>query len=100
MKAFKNKRKSSPDAALIPGVDTAQLEALLEFMSAHGLEEFEYDYRGVHIRLKKALSGGNVAARSAPVMQTVPAPESGASSEAAMPMGAEAPASGAGATTS
>jgi acetyl-CoA carboxylase biotin carboxyl carrier protein len=35
------------------GVDLAEVERLLAFMQKHGLEEFEYQRRGVHIRLKK-----------------------------------------------
>lgn len=49
----KNKKNSSTEAA-IPGVEFGQLEKLLDFMAAHGLEEFEYEHAGVHIRLKKA----------------------------------------------
>jgi acetyl-CoA carboxylase biotin carboxyl carrier protein len=32
----------------------AQLEGVLEFMAAHGLEEFEYHNGDLHIRMKKA----------------------------------------------
>lgn len=35
------------------GVDLTEVERLLAFMQAHGLQEFEYERRGVHIRLKK-----------------------------------------------
>jgi acetyl-CoA carboxylase biotin carboxyl carrier protein len=38
----------------VSGVDLAEVERLLAFMQKHGLEEFEYERRGVHIRLKKA----------------------------------------------
>ena len=41
----------------MPGVDLEQLETLLDFMAAHGLEEFEYEHGGLHIRLRKAASG-------------------------------------------
>jgi acetyl-CoA carboxylase biotin carboxyl carrier protein len=36
------------------GVDLAEVERLLAFMQKHGLEEFEYERKGVHIRLKRA----------------------------------------------
>ena len=35
------------------GVDLTEVERLLAFMQKHGLQEFEYERRGVHIRLKK-----------------------------------------------
>jgi acetyl-CoA carboxylase biotin carboxyl carrier protein len=50
------KDKKSP-AASVPGVDLSQVEALLDFMTAHGLEEFEYEHAGLHIRLRKGASG-------------------------------------------
>jgi len=49
----------------MPGVDVQQLEGLLDFMASHGLEEFEYDHGGLHIRLKKAPAGFYPAARGA-----------------------------------
>lgn len=55
MKASKNKKLSSASPA--SGVDLAQVEELLDFMSAHGLEEFEYESAGLHIRLRKGSSG-------------------------------------------
>lgn len=60
MKNSRNKRNSSAEPA-IPGVEFAQLEKLLDFMAAHGLEEFEYEHAGLRIRLKKASSSGNAA---------------------------------------
>ena len=38
----------------VRGVDFAEIERLLEFMKAHGLEEFEYEHEGVHVLLKKS----------------------------------------------
>jgi len=47
-------KKKSESAAPNPiGVNLSEVEKLLAFMSAHGLEEFEYSAGGVHIRLKK-----------------------------------------------
>jgi len=58
MKGSRNKKKESPSGSFpMPGVDVHQLEQLLDFMAAHGLEEFEYDHGGLRIRLKKAPSG-------------------------------------------
>ena len=37
----------------VRGVDLAEVERLLAFMQQHGLEEFEYERAGVHIRLKR-----------------------------------------------
>lgn len=60
MKNSRNKRNSSAEPA-VPGVEFGQLERLLDFMAAHGLEEFEYEHAGLRIRLKKASVSGNAA---------------------------------------
>jgi len=49
----RQKKNSSAEPA-IPGVEFGHLEKLLDFMAAHGLEEFEYEHAGLRIRLKKA----------------------------------------------
>ncbi len=36
------------------GVNLSEIERLLTFMQSHGLEEFEYQHGGLHVRLKKA----------------------------------------------
>ena len=49
-------KKSKPAAGTgteARGVDLTEVERLLAFMQTHGLQEFEYERRGVHIRLKK-----------------------------------------------
>jgi acetyl-CoA carboxylase biotin carboxyl carrier protein len=46
------------------GPDLEQVERILSFMSSHGLEEFEYSGRGLHIRLKKVSAGSNTVPRS------------------------------------
>jgi acetyl-CoA carboxylase biotin carboxyl carrier protein len=51
------KDKKVPAAPAVPGVDLDQVEKLLDFMTAHGLEEFEYERGGLHIRLRKGASG-------------------------------------------
>jgi acetyl-CoA carboxylase biotin carboxyl carrier protein len=60
MKSSANKPKNkqtSTDSFPMAGVDVEQLERLLEFMASHGLEEFEYEHAGLHIRLRKAPAG-------------------------------------------
>jgi len=70
---MKGSKKTSPSSDLsVPGMDLAQLERLLSFMSDHGLEEFEYAHGDLRIRLKKAPAQGSAAAVVAlPVAQAV-----------------------------
>jgi acetyl-CoA carboxylase biotin carboxyl carrier protein len=63
MKESRNKKNSSAEPA-VPGVEFGQLERLLDFMAARGLEEFEYEHAGLRIRLKKASSSANAAPRA------------------------------------
>jgi acetyl-CoA carboxylase biotin carboxyl carrier protein len=56
--------KKVPAASAVPGVDLDQVEKLLGFMTAHGLEEFEYERGGLHIRLRKGAPGSPRAALS------------------------------------
>lgn len=67
----RQKKNSSPEPA-IPGMEFGQLEKLLDFMAAHGLEEFEYEHAGLRIRLKKASASPAPAPRSGAAPQ-VPA---------------------------
>src|SRR5579863_3658705 len=53
--AKKTKAAASGSAA-IAGIDLGEVERLLAFMQKHGLEEFEYEREGVHIRLRKGTS--------------------------------------------
>jgi len=75
MKGPRNK-KSSPADLAIPGIEVGQLERLLDFMAAHGLEEFEYEHGGFHIRLRKAADGSHVAPRPAVDRKVGPAGQS------------------------
>src|ERR1700722_13389761 len=86
MKAPKNnKKKAQPAGLAMPGVDVAQLESLLDFMAAHGLEEFEYEHEGLHIRLKKAVPGLEAVAQPAPsARKAVASPVVGAPAAAAV----------------
>jgi acetyl-CoA carboxylase biotin carboxyl carrier protein len=72
-------KKTKPETsggAGIRGVELAEVEQLLAFMKKHGLEEFEYERAGVHIRLKKAsaqVPGGFwQPASAAPALATPP----------------------------
>jgi acetyl-CoA carboxylase biotin carboxyl carrier protein len=79
-------KKNSSSEPAIPGLEFGQLERLLYFMAAHGLEEFEYEHAGLRIRLKKASSsGGATMPRSGAAPPALPAP-----SAAAVPADAEA----------
>jgi acetyl-CoA carboxylase biotin carboxyl carrier protein len=54
-----SRKKNSNSESGSPGVEFGQLEKLLDFMSSHGLEEFEYEHAGLRIRLKKAATSPN-----------------------------------------
>jgi acetyl-CoA carboxylase biotin carboxyl carrier protein len=49
------RKKTSSKSAPVQsgGVDFKDMEALAEFMSQHGLEEFEYERGDLHVRLRK-----------------------------------------------
>ena len=49
----KNSKFANSSGKGTSGVDLQEMERLLAFMKEHGLEEFEYESNGVHIRLKK-----------------------------------------------
>src|SRR5579864_4274129 len=87
MKATPKTKKRAPSGDFaMPGVDVAQLEKLLDFMAAHGLEEFEYEHGGLHIRLRKASSGAPAQFRpSAPPEVAAAHPPVSASGAAAPP---------------
>jgi len=75
MKESRNKKNSSAEQA-VPGLEFGQLEKLLDFMAAHGLEEFEYEQAGLRIRLRKASSSGNTTPRAgAPSHASLPEPQ-------------------------
>jgi acetyl-CoA carboxylase biotin carboxyl carrier protein len=91
-------KKSKPESSGrsdIRGVDLVEVERLLAFMQKHGLEEFEYEHPGIHIRLRKmsalpsgAIRGVSAADIGAPV-------EAHAAVPAAAPAGAPSRAPGA-----
>ncbi len=55
-------------------MDLSEMEHLLAFMEQHGLEEFEYEKAGTHIRLKKATAHAATAFRHVPPMESIAAP--------------------------
>ncbi len=61
------KTKQDPGGDFVGGVNLSEVERLLAFMQNHGLEEFEYQQGGVHIRLKKATSSQAAVAPPPPV---------------------------------
>jgi acetyl-CoA carboxylase biotin carboxyl carrier protein len=63
----KKPKSESGVGAHAGGVDLVEVKRLLAFMQENGLEEFEYERRGVHIRLKKAS-----AASGAPPVAAAP----------------------------
>jgi len=80
------KSKSQPGAgAHAEGVDLSEVRRLLAFMEESGLEEFEYEREGLHIRLRKA----SARPTTAPVAAAMPLE---APAAAAVPAPAPAPA--------
>jgi acetyl-CoA carboxylase biotin carboxyl carrier protein len=63
----KKTKAESGAGARAEGVDLVEVKRLLAFMQENGLEEFEYERAGVHIRLKRA-----AAALVAPAVAVVP----------------------------
>jgi acetyl-CoA carboxylase biotin carboxyl carrier protein len=91
------KDKKVPTASAVPGVDLDQVEKLLDFMTAHGLEEFEYERGGLHIRLRKGASGAGRTLAHVPDVFVPPAhgpvrADSGEAHQATAPTPAPAPA--------
>jgi acetyl-CoA carboxylase biotin carboxyl carrier protein len=70
----KKTKSESGAGAHTEGVDLGEVKRLLAFMSENGLEEFEYERGGVHIRLKKASAtpGTPAVAVAPPVEASVP----------------------------
>ncbi|HKQ87142.1 MAG TPA: acetyl-CoA carboxylase biotin carboxyl carrier protein [Candidatus Acidoferrales bacterium] len=60
------KKKQEPGGDYVGGVNLTEVERLLAFMQAHGLEEFEYQQADTHIRLKKAFAGSGAAPAGSP----------------------------------
>jgi acetyl-CoA carboxylase biotin carboxyl carrier protein len=81
----KNNKKTPPAGFPMAGVDEAQLERLLDFMATHGLEEFEYEHGGLHIRLRKASANSfrPVEGAVAPETRSAPQAPSAGSAETA-----------------
>jgi acetyl-CoA carboxylase biotin carboxyl carrier protein len=69
-----SKKQSQGSEFSVPGIDLAQLERLLSFMSEHGLEEFEYAHGDLRIRLKKAIAPASESAPPAASESSASAP--------------------------
>jgi acetyl-CoA carboxylase biotin carboxyl carrier protein len=93
MKGSKAKKNAAASDVAIPGVDLVQVERVLDFMSSHHLEEFEYSHGGLHIRLKRAVAGRAPVPVYAPDEAATGAPPPNSSGHAAAPAAApeEAP---------
>jgi acetyl-CoA carboxylase biotin carboxyl carrier protein len=77
----RSNRPSNSSSSGNHGVDLPEVERLLEFMQAHGLEEFEYERNGLRIRLRKPSAAPASFARPLPMPDIVvagPAAASGA----------------------
>jgi acetyl-CoA carboxylase biotin carboxyl carrier protein len=74
----KKSKPTSTKSTPALGVDLPQVERLLGFMQKHGLEEFEYERNGLHIRLKKPSSQPTSGARSLPAPEDLVAGSQGA----------------------
>jgi acetyl-CoA carboxylase biotin carboxyl carrier protein len=74
-------------------VDLGEVERLLTFMQEHGLEEFEYERAGFHIRLKKPSTqpAGYVPAPAPAPVSVGSAPGRSAAVAPATPGGAQPP---------
>jgi acetyl-CoA carboxylase biotin carboxyl carrier protein len=83
-------KKSKNEAAgkANAGVNLPEIERLLSFMEQHGLEEFEYERNGLHVRLKKPTTVLTSAARVFPAPEIVVAGASHSHSAAAGATGA------------
>jgi acetyl-CoA carboxylase biotin carboxyl carrier protein len=95
MKAPKSKKAAVADADIaIPGVDLGQVKRVLDFMASHNLEEFEYSYGGLHIRLKRSIAGRGSVPVHIPleIPEETPAPSSSGAATAAVPQSAAKPA--------
>lgn len=68
-------KSESGAGAHAEGVDLAEVKRLLAFMQENGLEEFDYERGGVHIRLKKAsVQPVTPLASAAPLAEAAPHP--------------------------
>jgi len=50
--------QAAPEQARAPRVDLGEIERILGFMTAHGLEELEYRHGDLHVRLRRHPAGG------------------------------------------
>jgi acetyl-CoA carboxylase biotin carboxyl carrier protein len=68
-------KKASTETGKQAGtVNLPEIEQILAFMGKHGLEEFEYERAGLHIRLKKPSATGGYRTMPAPEMYVAAPP--------------------------
>ena len=86
---MKGKNRAAAGGTHPAGVDWKEVERFLEFMSEHGLDEFEYARGDLRIRLKRSVANSNsaVARRAAEIVVANPGP---AEATAPAPAGREA----------
>ena len=89
------KRKPSPktsETPAFPNTDIQHIEKLLEIMSEHNLEEFEYSHGDLKIRMKKPSAGAASVPRivAAPEIIVATAPSGSAASATPAPVPASA----------
>jgi acetyl-CoA carboxylase biotin carboxyl carrier protein len=87
----KKKKTESASDVEVRGVDLNEVRRLLDFMAQHGLQEFEYETKEFHVRLRKTSPQGE-AFRPSTVSEHAPAAHQQGSS-ASPPSQASAPAS-------
>jgi acetyl-CoA carboxylase biotin carboxyl carrier protein len=96
--AKKNNGKPAPSTPG-PRVDLAEIQRILAFMTAHGLEELDYERGDLHVRLKRQAAPGAAAAgasASAPAPRPLAAGNPGAAGAASLSPAAEPEPSAAG----
>ncbi len=62
----KKKKTESASDVEVRGVDLNEVERLLDFMAQHGLQEFEYQTKEFHVRLRKTSPQGDASRSTAP----------------------------------
>ena len=66
----KKKKVESDSDVEVRGVDLNEVRRLLDFMAQHGLQEFEYETKDFHVRLRKTSPQGENFQAAAPSSHT------------------------------
>jgi acetyl-CoA carboxylase biotin carboxyl carrier protein len=78
----KKKKTESASDVEVRGVDLNEVERLLDFMAQHGLQEFEYQTKEFHVRLRKTSPQGDASRAAAPAEYPASARQSSGSGTA------------------